>query len=111
LNPGIKKEELSKEELLKKKKDRRGQDVEDERRKDHRKYGEKAESKQVRGGWEVQPAQRILNDLQRTRLSCRSKIWLLPTPSLLSSQQFVSLSQSSFVSQFKFTDGRKPGLL
>ncbi len=48
--------------------------------------------------------QRVLNDLQRTRFSCGSMIWLLLHPlALLSNQQFVSLSQSSCVSPVKLT--------
>ncbi len=48
--------------------------------------------------------QRVLNDLQRTRLIIR----LLTHPlSTLSRQQIVSLSQSSCVSPVAFTDGRR----
>jgi hypothetical protein len=44
------------------------------------------------------PSQRVLNDLKRTRLSCRPSNLALPPPYPLSRQQVVSLSQSSCVS-------------
>jgi hypothetical protein len=51
---------------------------------------------------------RVLNYLQRTRLSGRRIIRLLTHPlSTLSRQQIVSLSQSSCVSPVAFTDGRR----
>jgi hypothetical protein len=43
-------------------------------------------------------SQRVLNELQRTRLSRRRIVWLLPRPLPLSRQQVVFLSQSSCVS-------------
>ena len=43
--------------------------------------------------------QRVLNYVQRTRLSGGRLIWLLPHPFPLSRQQIVSLSQSSCVSR------------
>jgi hypothetical protein len=48
--------------------------------------------------------QRVLNDLERIRISRRRMIWLLPHT--LSRQQVVSLSRSSCVSSVEFTDGR-----
>jgi hypothetical protein len=50
-------------------------------------------------------SQRVLNDLQRTSLSRRRTIWLLPHH--LFRQQVVSLSQSSCVSPVELFDGRK----
>ncbi len=46
---------------------------------------------------------RILNDLKRTRLSCRRMFWLFPHP--LSRQQVVSHSQSSRVSPVELANG------
>ena len=52
--------------------------------------------------------QRVLNDIQRTRLSC-SRFWLLAHPTPLSRQQLFSLSQSSCVSLVDFPDERGGG--
>jgi hypothetical protein len=91
------------EELLKKEKNRREQDVEDERRKDYRKYGEKAESKQV-WWWGWGKACSLV--LRQYQMIYRGPGFLAvvrfgssppPLPSLVS-QQIVSLSQSSCVS-------------
>ncbi len=58
--------------------------------------------------WALSRDQRVLNDLQRSRLSC-GRIISAPvtSPSPLSSQQVVSLTQSSCVSPVELTDGRK----
>ncbi len=54
--------------------------------------------------------QRVLNDLERTMLSCARMIRILAHPfTLLSRQQVVSLSQSSCVSLVEFTDGSEGG--
>ncbi len=50
-----------------------------------------------------QPYQRVMNDIQRTRLS-RRRIWILPPP--LSRQKVVFLSLSSWVSPVELTHGR-----
>ncbi len=55
----------------------------------------------------VKPAyQRVMNDIQRTRLSRRRRIWILHP---LSRQKVVFLSQSSCVSQVELTYGREGG--
>ena len=48
-----------------------------------------------------------MNDLLRTRLSCRCMIWLLAhLPAPISRSQVVSLSQSSYMSPVELTNGR-----
>ncbi len=49
---------------------------------------------------------RVLNDLKRTRLSCRHMIWIL---SLIFLQKVVSLSQSFCVSLVELIEGRGEG--
>ncbi len=50
--------------------------------------------------------QRVLNDLQRTRLSTPRKIWLLthPPPSL---EQVVSLSETSYARRSSLLTGKE----
>ncbi len=60
--------------------------------------------------WVLGSIQRVLNDLQRTKLSCPRMVWLLPRPP--PSRQLycsVSLSQSFCLSPVELTDGRGVG--
>ncbi len=58
---------------------------------------------------EIDRIKRVLNDLQRARLSCRRMTCLLPHHLPLSRQQVVSLSQPSCVSPLELAGGSGGG--